>query len=94
MRSSPGSSAPDGGSSRKQRDWTYAVYFGLDGSGLEYELYDLENDAEQMINLLHGAPARDIKQEWARLHRILTGRLVDFSNLPNNFGWPLEPALA
>jgi hypothetical protein len=94
LRSSPGSSAPDGGSSRKPRHWTYAVYFGLDGSGLEYELYDLGNNLEQMTNLLHGAPTRDIEQEWARLHGVLTARLVVFANLPNNFGWLLEPATA
>jgi hypothetical protein len=47
----------------------------------------------QMTNLLHDTPTRDIKQEWARLHKILTGRLVDFANLPDEFGWPLEPAM-
>jgi hypothetical protein len=46
-----------------------------------------------MTNLLHDTPTRDIKQEWARLHKILTGRLVDFANLPDEFGWPLEPAM-
>ena len=78
----------------REGDWTYAVYFGLDGSGLEYELYNLKNDLEQMTNLLHGVPPRDIKQEWGRLHKILTGRLVDSANLPDDFGWPIEPALA
>ena len=78
----------------REGDWTYAVYFGLDGSGLEYELYNIKNDLGQMTNLLHGAPPSDIKQEWARLHKILTGRLVDAANLPDDFGWPLQPALA
>jgi choline-sulfatase len=76
----------------REGDWTYSVYFGLDGSGLEYELYNINNDLGQMTNLLHDTPTRDIKQEWARLHKILTGRLVDFANLPDEFGWPLEPA--
>jgi choline-sulfatase len=78
----------------REGDWTYAVYFGLDGSGLEYELYDIKSDLGQMTNLLHDAPTPDIRKEWARLHKILTGRLVDFANLPDEFGWPLEPATA
>jgi hypothetical protein len=47
-----------------------------------------------MTNLLHGAPPRDIKQEWGHLHKILTDRLIDSVNLPDDFGWPIEPALA
>jgi choline-sulfatase len=78
----------------REGDWTYAVYFGLDGSGLEYELYDIKSDLGQMTNLLHDAPTPDIRKEWARLHKILTGRLVDFANLPDEFSWPLEPATA
>jgi choline-sulfatase len=78
----------------REGDWTYAVYFGLDGSGLEYELYNLKNDPGQMTNLLYGSPTRDARQEWDRLHRLLTDRLVASANLPDNFGWPLQPALA
>ncbi len=78
----------------REGDWTYAVYFGLDGSGLEYELYDLKNDPGQMTNLLHGSPTRDTRQEWGRLHGLLTDRLVAAANLPDAFGWPLQPALA
>ena len=75
----------------REGDWTYAVYFGLDGSGLEYELYNIKNDLGQMTNLLHGKPTRD---RWARLHKILTDQLVVSANLPDDFGWPLQPALA
>ena len=78
----------------REGDWTYAVYFGLDGSGLEYELYNIKNDPGQMSNLLYGKPTRDIEQEWARLHKILTDRLVISANLPDDFGWPLRPARA
>jgi hypothetical protein len=31
----------------REGDWTYAVYFGLDGAGLEYELYNLKSDPGQ-----------------------------------------------
>src|SRR5262249_35112262 len=75
----------------REGDWTYAVYFGLDGSGLEYELYNLRSDPGQMTNLLYGSPTRDARQEWGRLHRLLTDRLVASANLPDNFGWPLQP---
>ncbi len=78
----------------REGDWTYAVYFGLDGSGLEYELYNLKSDPGQMDNLLYGAPAPGIRKEWSRLHHILTSRLVDTGNLPDGFAWPVAPAKA
>jgi len=78
----------------REGDWIYAVYFGLGGSGLEYELYNIKNDPGQMTNLLHGKPTPDTKQEWARLHKMLTDRLVVSANLPDDFGWPLQPAQA
>jgi arylsulfatase A-like enzyme len=78
----------------REGDWTYAVYFGLDGSGLEYELYNIKDDPDQMRNLLYGKPTRDIEQEWARLHKRLTDRLVVSANLPDDFSWPLAPARA
>ena len=78
----------------REGDWTYAVYFGLDGSGLEYELYNLKSDPGQLNNLLYGEPTADVKREWSRLHRMLTPRLVETSNLPDAFTWPLEPVKA
>jgi arylsulfatase A-like enzyme len=50
-------------------EWTYAVYFGLDGSGLEYELYNRTTDPGQLDNLLFEAPAAGLKAEWTRLHQ-------------------------
>jgi arylsulfatase A-like enzyme len=78
----------------REGDWTYAVYFGLDGSGLEYEMYDIKTDPGQMRNLLYGKPTREVRQEWARLHKLLTDRLVVSANVPEGFDWPLQPALA
>jgi choline-sulfatase len=78
----------------REGDWTYAVYFGLDGAGLEYELYNLKSDPGQLNNLLHRNPPPDTRKEWGRLHKILTERLVASANLPDSFGWPLQPALA
>ena len=48
----------------------------------------------QMNNLLHRNPTQDTRKEWGRLHKILTERLVASANLPDSFGWPLQPALA
>ena len=76
----------------REGNWTYAVYFGLDGSGIEYELYDLKTDSLQMNNLLHGSPASEVRSEWARLHDMLTRKLVEVANLPLGFPWPLAPA--
>jgi choline-sulfatase len=78
----------------REGDWTYAVYFGLDGAGLEYELYNIKNDPGQINNLVYRGPTRDTKKEWARLHRLLTDRLVASANLPDDFGWPLQPVAA
>ena len=72
------------------REWTYAVYFGMDGSGLEYEMYNRKSDPGQMNNLLHGEPKAEVRKEWSRLHRLLTQRFVDAGNLPTLFAWPLE----
>jgi hypothetical protein len=47
-----------------------------------------------MNNLLYDKLTRDTKQEWARLHKTLTDRLVGSANLPDDFGWPLQPARA
>ena len=78
----------------REGDWTYAVYFGLDGSGLEYELYNIKSDPGQMNNLIFGTPAADLRKEWLRLHQLLTRRFIDAGNLPNSFAWPMEPTRA
>jgi choline-sulfatase len=76
----------------REGDWTYAVYFGMDGSGLEYELYNIKSDPGQLDNLLYGESAADVRKEWSRLHRILTRRFIDTGNLPDSFAWPIAPA--
>ena len=73
--------------------WTYAVYFGLDGNGLEYELYDRTTDPGQLKNLLYDPTTPDLQKEWKRLHRTLTDRFVDAGNLPDSFTWPFEPVM-
>jgi arylsulfatase A-like enzyme len=75
-------------------EWIYAVYFTVDGSGIEYELYNIKSDPLQLKNLAHGPPAPDVRKEWSRLHRALTTDLMRASNLPDSFAWPLDPASA
>jgi arylsulfatase A-like enzyme len=78
----------------REGDWTYAIYFGLDGSGIQYELYNIKNDPGQMNNLLYGEPPADVRKEWSRLHGKLTRRFIETANLPDSFAWPIEPARA
>ena len=61
---------------------------------VEYELYNIQSDPDQMNNLLHGAPTEDVRKEWARLHDKLTQSLYDAGNLPDGFQWPIWPAQA
>lgn len=75
----------------REGDWTYAAYFGLDGSGLSYELYDLSTDPGQLLNLVYDSPSKAVIKEWRRLHTQLTQRLIDVGNLPTGFSWPLNP---
>ncbi len=74
-------------------EWIYAVYFGLDGSGIEFELYNIKSDPLQLKNLLYGVPRPDLRREWSRLHRMLTTQLINAGNLPDSFPWPIDPAL-
>jgi len=76
----------------RKGDWTYAVYFGMEGGKAEYELYNIKSDPLQLENLANGTPGPGAIKEWARLHRILTGSLIGASNLPDSFAWPLAPA--
>ncbi len=78
----------------REGDWTYAVYFGLDGSGIEYELYNIKSDPLQLDNLLYGSPSPDVRSEWSRLHRRLTAQFINAGNLPDSFAWPIDPAQA
>lgn len=73
---------------------THEVYFRLDGSGLEYELYNIGNDSDEFHNLLYGTPTTDLRKEWSRLHKLLTRRLIETGNLPDSFAWPITTALA
>ena len=77
----------------REGDWTYAVYFGMEGGPVEYELYNIKSDPLQLKNLLYGTPTSDVRSEWKRLHNMLTARFVEAGNLPDSFSWPIDPTL-
>jgi len=72
-------------------NWTYAVYFSIDGKDFEYELYDIEKDPGQLNNLLYGEEASKYHQLANHLHRKLTLRLLREKGLPKRMYWPRRP---
>ncbi|MGH2601296.1 MAG: sulfatase-like hydrolase/transferase [Dehalococcoidia bacterium] len=82
----------------REARWLYAVYYSMDGSTLQYEMYDLERDPLEMENLAFepSAPGTSIDAERQRLHRRLTDELVAANALPRSFRWPARsgPATA
>jgi choline-sulfatase len=50
----------------REGDWTYAVYFRMEGGPVEYEFYSIKSDPLQLTNLLHGTPTPDLTSEWKR----------------------------
>ena len=59
----------------RYENWTYAVYFSSDGTGFEYELYNLDNDPLQMNNLLYGNIKTSNFQTTVKLHQMLADRM-------------------
>jgi arylsulfatase A-like enzyme len=70
--------------------WSYSVYFALDGSALEYELYNLADDPGALRNLAFepSPPGSALDAERQRLHRLLTARARAANALPAGFSWP------
>ena len=75
----------------RYEDWTYAVYFSPNGTGFEYELYDLNSDPGQLNNLLYGKVTTQNAQLANRLHEKLTERLRNEEGLPKGMYWPSKP---
>jgi choline-sulfatase len=78
----------------RYENWTYAVYFSIDGTGFEYELYDLEKDPGQLNNLLYGKEATQHHQLAGNLHKKLTEALQKENALPKGMYWPNQPFLS
>lgn len=86
----------------RQGTWMYAVYFDKqsNGSDLQYEMYDLSSDPNQITNLLSGSPANAssleaaIMQQWQKLHISLTQQFQAAGQLAApfiSFQWPTTP---
>lgn len=76
----------------RYEDWTYAVYYSPDGSNIEFELYDNDNDPGQLTNLLY-QPSTEIEYQWRMLHTKLTKQLYATNSAPEGFTWPTDPTV-
>jgi arylsulfatase A-like enzyme len=72
----------------RERSWKYAVYFTPDGSAIQYEMYNLDDDAGELTNLAWTPTTGEIDAERQRLHRTLTSELESKGCLPDGFDWP------
>ncbi|NGX58142.1 MAG: Choline-sulfatase [Chlamydiae bacterium] len=72
----------------RYQNWTYAIYFSPNGTGFEYELYDLDKDPGQLNNLLYGKEASQHTQLANQLHEKLTKLLRKEDGLPKGMYWP------
>jgi arylsulfatase A-like enzyme len=72
----------------REGDWLYAVYYSTDGTGFEYEMYNLKQDPEQRQNLLFKSIAQENASEAYRLHNLLKQKIDAAEALPPNFPWP------
>ena len=65
--------------------YKYAVYFTLDGKVMEYELYNLEVDPNEMNNLARPNKAPD--ECWFNYHDKLTKLMKKMRAVPLEFDW-------
>lgn len=69
------------------KKWKYAVYFDPDyGQKAQYEMYDLENDRPEMINLAW--KKRDGGVQRQILHQKLTEMMNELGTMPDSVIWP------
>lgn len=75
----------------REGDWTYAVYYLEDGSQFQYEMYNLNDDPGQLVNLLYGKVNEKNEKEAIRLHDKLKEKIDHCSALPEGLTWPKSP---
>ena len=66
-------------------DYKYAVYFTIDGKITEYELYDLDADPLELVNLC--GPNVDPDYRWYHYHDRLTRLMKKMRAVPSEFDW-------
>jgi hypothetical protein len=83
--------------------WKYAMYYDIyDGTEPEYELYDLENDPYETVNLafptvfagLDPEMQALVEAERQRLHTKLTVAMEKLGTTPDTIIWPKISGLA
>ncbi len=72
----------------REASWKYAVYYALDGTAIEYEMYNLDDDPLEMTNLVFEPTVGDTEAERQRLHTKLTEKLTATGSIPLGFNWP------
>ncbi len=66
-------------------DYKYAVYFTIDGKIMEYEMYHLDTDPYEMINLC--GPNVDPDYRWYHYHDRLSRLMKKMRAVPSEFHW-------
>lgn len=69
----------------RHRHYTYAVYFSPNLPGqYQYEMYDLDTEPKQLVNLLaHAKPANpEVEKLWPQLQDLLNGKLIEAGQTP------------
>lgn len=85
----PGS-APDQIRSLRKGPWKYGVYFTRDGSAFDYELYNLDDDPGEVVNLAPGGVGvtPSLEAERRQLHAALALKMAPVDASPPGFSWP------
>jgi choline-sulfatase len=73
-----------------EKSWKYAVYFDpYYGFTPEYEMYDLEEDPDEIKNLAYkgySSESTEIKRQ--QLHELLTNVMLKLGTMPDAIIWP------
>mmetsp|Transcript_36166 Transcript_36166/g.66359 ORF Transcript_36166/g.66359 Transcript_36166/m.66359 type:complete len:622 (+) Transcript_36166:20-1885(+) len=67
--------------------YKYAVYFTIDGTIIEYEMYNLEADPYEMVNLC--GPNVELHERWYDYHGRLTKLMEEMGAVPLEFDWEM-----
>lgn len=65
--------------------YKYAVYFTIEGSSFEYEMYDLIADPFELRNLT--PPGYEPDNRWRDCHNKLTNLMISKCSVPQLFDW-------
>ncbi|HLM42848.1 MAG TPA: sulfatase-like hydrolase/transferase, partial [Myxococcaceae bacterium] len=78
----------------RTKDWLYGAYYGYTKGGpvFDYELYDLENDPDEKINLAHPVHRTpESKQKLRDMNTQLIKAMYTYGTTPRGFDWPKVP---